>query len=326
MAEHRRARIIGYGIFAAVLAVIVSALALGGNHGSNESAGGAGSTSTAGSHNAPSRTSTFGVGAGAPAVPVPAATAAPSGATGVQGSTQEGLTVQTAADAVTATRVVKTGRLDLRVSRGQVQSTVTKLVSLTTSLGGYVSQSSTETIAGEPAGQLTLRIPVASFDNAVIAAEKLGHVESLTTNAHDVTGKVVDLGARITALRQTRATYLTILGRARTIGATLEVQQRVEDVQSQIDELQGELNVLRNQSADGTLTVSVDQPTLIAPRHQVHHKGGIGKAWHDSVSRFARGFDAIVGALGPLLLVVLVLAVLAGIATLGYRGVRRATS
>jgi hypothetical protein len=84
--------------------------------------------------------------------------------------------------------------------------------------------------------------------------------------------------------------------------------------------------VLRNQSADGTLTVDVSQvgSVKMVAHHNKHN--GIGAAWHRSISRFARGFDGIVGALGPLLLAIMILAVLAAIAGLGYRGVRRATT
>jgi hypothetical protein len=220
--------------------------------------------------------------------------------------------------------VVKNGSMDLEVPKGQVQATVDKLVNLTTGLGGYVAQSHTSNFAGSPSGEVTLRMPVNNFEAAVSAAQKAGHETSLTTSAHDVTGKFVDLNARLSALQRTRQTYLTILGHATTIGQTLEVQQRVEDVQQQIEQLQGSLKVLRNQSADGTLTVAVSErgSAAVTAPHQRH---GIGKAWHTSVHRFTRGIDAIVAALGPLLLGLLVLAVLVVIVGLGYRGVRRVT-
>jgi hypothetical protein len=338
MAEHSRARLAGMAALAVIVVVIVLAFALGGTKSPSGTAGTAGAPSAvapaargagAGTGaNAP--TTGFGVAhAGRAPVAAPTAATSAAGSVAVRGqvsSTAGSPQLESAADSVTATRVVKTGSLSLRVARGQVQSTVAKLVALTTSMGGYVSQSHTDDIQGSPDGEVTLRIPAGQFDNAVTAAEKLGHVTSLTTNAHDVTGRYVDLGARLAALRQTRTTYLTILGRARTIGSTLEVQQRVDDVQQQIEELQGQLKVLGNQSADGTLTADVTQvgsKTLTPHRHHKHN--GIGAAWHRSINRFARGFDAIVGALGPLLLAILVLAVIAGVAGLGYRGVRRAT-
>jgi uncharacterized protein DUF4349 len=306
MTENRKAKLWAAGTLIAIFAVIALAFTLGGGSSSDGSAGsasgGAGASSASGI-------------AGEPAAAAPVARAA-------TGSSAANTEAQSAVDAVTATSVVKTGSMELQVRRGQVQSTVSSLIELTTNMSGYVSQSRMDTVLGAPTGELTLRMPVARFDNAVSGAEKLGHVISLTTSAHDVTGRVVDLGAQVQALTQTRSTYLTILGRAKTIGATLEVQQRVEDVQQQIEELQGELKVLHNQSADGTLTVNVSQvgAAVVMPHH---HHGGIGSAWHTSISRFTRGFDDIVSALGPLILALLVIATLAAIGGLGYRGVRR---
>lgn len=337
MAESRKARLAGIATLVVIVMVVALALALGGQHGSS---GGSGSGSAglapstprnasvaggiSGHHGATSANRDAGIPVAAPTPFASAAAGAVASSAG-SGSTAQGQ-LDSAVVTVTATRVVKTGSLDLQVSRGQVQATVVKLVSLTTGLNGYVSQSRTDNELGSPEGEVTLRIPADHFEIAVNRAESFGHVTSLTTNAHDVTGQYVDLGARLAALQRTRSTYLTILGRASTIGSTLEVQQQVNEVQQQIDQLQGQLKVLRNQSADGTLTVDVTQSGPKAIVHKQRHKAhGIGAAWHRSINRFSRGFDAIVGALGTLVLVVLVLAVLAGIGGLGYRGIRRAT-
>lgn len=221
---------------------------------------------------------------------------------------------------VTATRVVKTGSLSLTVKKGLVGQTISALTAKTTELGGYVSQSRTDDVDGAPAGSLTLRIPVNNFEDAVTAAAGLGHETSLSTNAHDVTGKFVDLNARLSALKRTRSTYLTILSRARTIGQTLSVQQRVNNIQQQIESRQGELKVLRNQSADGTLTVDVSEVGA-APAAVIHphHRSGWSKAWHNSTSRFNRGIQAIIGGLGPLLLALILLALLYAIGRLILR-------
>jgi Domain of unknown function (DUF4349) len=320
MTEHRTIRLAGWTVLAVVMVLVATAFVLGGRHGSSESGAASGSTVTTPARNAPG-SATFGSAGGSTAsasgaAPLPEA--APSGA-----PAKGDLEVQSAADAVTATRVVKTGALEMTVGAGKVGATMSRLVSLTHTEGGYVSQSQTDQVLGSPTGELTIRMPVDRFDETVTAAQRLGHTTSLTTNARDVTGRVVDLGARVSALEQTRATYLTILGRATTIGATLEVQQRVDAVQQQIEELQGELKVLGDQSSDGTLTVDVTQQGAPVVVH--HPRGGLGAAWHTSISRFNRGFDAIVSGLGPLLLAVLILGVLAAIAALGYRGVRRVT-
>jgi hypothetical protein len=306
-----RRYLIGAGLLA--LVVIAAAFALGGHPSTPDSAGSSSELS-------PSRLAL-------PQPGLPAGTVQHGvAATTTRGATDSATTTTVAAGTgVTATRVVKTGNLALTVPRGQVPPTITKLVTLTTQLGGYISQSRTDNVAGSPTGELTMRIPVAKFELAVSDAEKLGHETALSTDAHDVTGKYVDLTARAAALRRTRQTYLTILSKATTIGQTLSVQQRVEDVQQQIEQLQGQLKVLRNQSSDGTLTVDVTQAGApVTPSH--HHRGGIGGAWHTSVSRFTRGVDVIVSILGPLLLALILLGLAALVVRLGLRRTRRATT
>jgi len=262
-----------------------------------------------------------------PALPPVRAVPAPHAAHGALSDNAPTPATTAVGNGATATRVVKTGDMSITVPKGQVQTTITTLVNQASHLGGYVSQSRTDTVAGSPEGEVTLRIPVNSFEDAVAGAGKLGHQTSLSTNAHDVTGKFVDISARLSALKRTRSTYLTILGRATTIGQTLSVQQRVDDIQQQIESLQGQLKVLRNQSADGTLTVDVTQvgaPATVVPLH--HKRHGIGKAWHTSISRFSRGIDAIVAALGPLLLALILLGLIIGAGWLGVRRFGRATT
>lgn len=224
---------------------------------------------------------------------------------------------------VTATRIVKTGDLQLRVTKGAVQSTMAKLGALATSHGGYVAESNTDANPTSPSGDITLRVPVGQFTATVTEAEKFGHVDSLSTEAKDVTGKYVDLNARLHALQRTRATYLSILSRATTIGATLSVQQRIDDVQQQIDELKGEIKLLASQSSYSTLDVHVDQPALIAVVKPHHERHGLSKAWHTSIHRFTRGIDAIVAAVGPLLLGILIIAFGYAVIRLGSRSYRR---
>ena len=318
------------GILLVAVAVIVTAFAIGGN----------GSTGSGGVGGAVSTRSAVGNGEGSPgqapqqlagidgAAHAAVPRAAPSGVSGAlaTGQTGSGATITAAlGGGVTGTRVVKTGSLSLTVPKGHVQSAVSQLVQIAGSLGGYVSQTSTDNVAGSPTGEVTLRVPVARFEEAIGDAEKIGHETALTTNAHDVTGKFVDLNARLGALQRTRQTYLTILGHATTIGQTLSIQQRIQDVQQQIEQVQGSLKVLRNQSTDGTLTVDVTQTGSAAA--VTHHKhGGIGAAWHKSVSRFTRGFDAIVSALGPLLLAAILLALVGLAVRFAVRRTRRATT
>lgn len=216
----------------------------------------------------------------------------------------------------TPDRVVKTGDLALRVPKGQVGASLQRLSDLAGQEHGYVASSDQQTGGPDPSGEVTLRVPVSRFTDTVGRASHLSgaRVLSLQTSGQDVTSRYVDLSARLTALERTRSTYLTILGGATTIGQTLEVQDRISQVQTQIEQLQGERKLLADQAALSTLDVTVDQPAA-KPVPTAHHAGsGFGHAVHVSVDRFVRGVDAIVSILGPLLLAVILvgLAYLAG--------------
>jgi hypothetical protein len=349
--EHR-ARVALMGTLTLFVALVATAFAIGGS--GSKGVGGSGTSSSGVAYGAPGlpvaaptsaplhgtsqRFSAIGGGGAAAevatapkAVPAPPSTEAFGSSQG-SGSAAGGTVTQsgtaTASDAsdssVEATKIVKTGYLTLQVDKSKVDSVVGQLTSLAGAQGGYVSSSTTNTGSGEPSGEVVLRIPVDHFTDAVSTAETYGHELSLNTSADDVTGHYVDLTARLTALQRTRAVYLTILGRATTIGATLAVQERIQGVQQQIDQLTGQLKVLNNQTSYSTLTVDVTPQALVAAVSQ--ERKGLSKAWHDSWSRFGRGIDGIVGAIGPIVLALLILAAAAGIGLVGYRGVRRVTS
>jgi hypothetical protein len=323
-----------------LVALIATAFAVGGGS-ETESAGAARSTAslplvagalpTNGGSAARNGLSYASAGRSAPTGGVPGALPAPEvapahGAVLAPGAPSRNVIKTSDASSVDATRIVKTGNLTIRVAKKDVQSVTQSLTELAAAQGGYVAQSNTNFDSAAPSGQVVLRIPVAHFEDAIKAAEHLGmHVVSLSTSSDDVTGKYVDLNARRHALEHTRSTYLAILSRARTIGATLSVQQRIDDIQQQIDQLHGQIKLLGNQASYSTLTVDV-VPVGAKALATVHHdRHGIGKAWHDSWSRFSRGVDALVGAIGPVVFAVLLIALLAGIGTLGYRGVRKVT-
>jgi hypothetical protein len=326
---------------AALIVLIIVAVAVGGGNGgsnNNESAGSSLNTNASrvdgagvgGGSVAKAPAVTHGQPLGAVAVPVPPEVASGSTARSFApsaGSTASGagsvVDDATAATSVKVTpRIEKTGNMDLQVGKGQVSQTLDAISGLATLYHGIVSESHTSE-GTDPSGEITLRVPAGSFDNAISRIRQLTGVKvnSVETSAEDVTSQYVDLQARIHSLQVTKSTYLRILEKANTIGEILSVQQRVNDVQTQIEQLQGQLNVLSDQTTLGTLTVSVDQKHAAAA--VVHHKSGLAKAVDRSVSRFVHGIEAIIGVIGPVLLVLLVVALGWLAARLGYRRFRR---
>ena len=284
-----------------------------------------------------------------PAVPaVPAPVGAPGAAIGASAGTTSGAALpaatgeQAGSKGVTAgggpntpntpgvpidtvSKVVKTGEMDLAVDKGKVPAAMNQLMALATLERGYIANSHSEQ-GPSPSGSVTLRVPVQSFEATLADVRQLRNVNekvlSQQTAGEDVTNQYVDLQARLHSLVATRSTFERILARATTIGDTLAVQSRITDVQTQIERLQGQLRVLNDQTTFGTLTVTLDENIAkVLATH--HHQSGMSKAFHRSLDRFINGIEAIVGIIGPLLLV----ALLAGLAWLvgrvAYRRIRR---
>lgn len=215
------------------------------------------------------------------------------------------------AGAADGAKVVHTGSLSLTVPKGQVSPVLTRLTGLAGGLGGYVSSTSTAESGSQPTGTVVLRVPAGSFDSALAQARTFGTVTASTSKGADVTAKAADEQAQLTSLKRTRDQFLLILAKAKTIGETLSVQQRVDDTQAQIDQVQGQINVLADQSSYGTLTATVVQkaPAVVPKAKPVHHQSGLSKAWHRAVDGFVTGAEALIARSGRALLVLLVLAV-----------------
>lgn len=311
---------------AAVLVVGVLALLGFAVTHSRSSSTGASSKSSGGTVSGPSVPAAAGAyGKHAPTLPQAAAAGSGSGSS-AGGATGPAPASAPAASSVPGTpnRVIQTGQVSLEVPRGRVTSALDRLSAIAAGVGGYLSDSRSDSGAESPNGTSTLRVPVADFSSVLVQVRRIGHVTSLSSQAQDVTSQYVDLGARITALEQERATFLTLLSKATTIGDTLAVQQQIQPVQTQIEQLQGQQKLLADRSDLATLAVTVSEvnATVVAPPVK-HHPGGFVKAWHSAVHGFNRGLQGLISIAGGLLLAIIVLAFLAVIGRQGYRLIRR---
>jgi len=155
----------------------------------------------------------------------------------------------------------------------------------------------------------------------VARVRAMGTVRALTSHGQDVTGQYSDIKARLTALNATRSQLLTILQKATAIGDVLAVQDRVNQVQTEIEQLQGQQKVLDDQTSFAALSVEVSQQG--AKHGPPGHPSGVSKAWDDARHGFTSGVEAILGASGTALVLLLVLAVIAVLARALWVAARR---
>ncbi len=163
---------------------------------------------------------------------------------------------------------------------------------------GFILSSTT---ANETSGTFTLRLPANNFDTAMAALEKLGAVESSESSGRDVTAQYVDYQVRLRVLAGRRAVILHLLSNATTIDDTLRLQNVFDQVQLQIEQIQGNLNVLRNQVEESTIAVDIhekDAPKATSSTVSTPH---IGTSFRLAWQGFLRVIGAVVIGLGYLI-------------------------
>ena len=112
------------------------------------------------------------------------------------------------------------------------------------------------------------------------------------------------------------------MAKATSVGDVLAVQAQLDSLQSQIQQLQGQLAVLGSETDYSTLIVAVSEPG--SPHHApAPAASGVTKAWHDSLHGFAVGVDGIIRLAGPLLFALLCVAALVIGGRLTWRRVQR---
>jgi hypothetical protein len=123
---------------------------------------------------------------------------------------------------------------------------------------------STETNGDKPTATVTYRIPVGRWEDGLAALRAVGtKVLGEKTDAVEVTGQLVDLAARIKNLQASETALQAIMAKATKISDILEVQQQLSDVRGQIEQLQAQQALLQDQTAYGTMTVTMG-PEVVA--------------------------------------------------------------
>ena len=235
-------------VLAAFLVVLVAVAACG----SSASAPFAGTTDTSGR-----------AGANGPTAAPSAAPAAAPGNASEQSSGSGGVGGGPATDGLPGNDalIIRTGSLALEVD--DLDAALLKARGTIVGLGGYVSDSQRSEQGDHSIAVITYRIPADRWDDALDGLGGLAtKVLSEDTKAVEVTGQVLDLGARITNLQATERALQAIMAQAVKISDILDVQGQLTQVRGQIEELATQKAHLSAQAAMGTLAVTYTLPVL----------------------------------------------------------------
>jgi len=198
-------------------------------------------------------------------------------------------------------RIVKTASTSIVVKRGTFMRAFGQASAIAGDHGGFVQSSST---GGSPAryGTLEIRVPASLFTQTLSALEGLGTVESQSVSGEDVTAKYMDLQARIGTWQSQERALLRLMAKATTIGQTLSIQSRLQDVQLTIEQLKGQLRVLQDQTATATISVTLREAGVRAPVQRPQSLNpSFGRGWRRAVAGFLGVIVTILIGLGYLI-------------------------
>jgi hypothetical protein len=224
--------------------------------------------------------------------PVPSAGPAYRDAAGEgQGIVDDGSEQPNPVGAADDAKIIRTGTMDLEVR--DVPGAIRAGRDAIRSVGGYIGASSTSNQDDQPYAEITYRIPVDRWEDALDALRGLNglttKVVAEQTQAVDVTGQYVDLEARIRNLRASETALLAIAEKATRVSDILEVQAQITNVRGQIEQLEAQRSDLGDRTAYGTLTVSFQLPVVAAIEVQA-------QAW-DPAAIFDEASASLVGLL-----------------------------
>jgi len=214
--------------------------------------------------------------------------------------------------------VIRQAQLSITVDSGKFDQKLADVRSLVESEQGYIAGTDAQS---NPAvdnqirtGVINFMVPAANFDATIDLLSKVGKVENEHITGTDVSGQYVDLRARLANAEAQRQAMLTLLTQAKTISDIITVQTQIGQITGQIEELEGQIKYLDQNTAFSSVTVTLTEggaPPQAAPSDNWGFVTALSSAAHNFVTTIDYVITAL-GAVGPLV-------VLAGIGYLVWR-------
>jgi chromosome segregation ATPase len=132
--------------------------------------------------------------------------------------------------------------------------------------------------------QFTIRVAPEKLDPLMEAIEAIGiDVDNKSINSRDVTARYVDLETRLASKRAVIQRYREILKTAKTVNDILNVEEHLRKVVEEVESMEGQLRVLKNQVGESTLHLEVyeafDRPNVKKETFWSRIGKALGNGW-----------------------------------------------
>ena len=179
-----------------------------------------------------------------------------------------------------------------------IDATVRQVETLAIQSGGWVESSEVFGEAGYRSATVRIRVPADRLNNGLDSLRAMGRVTDEGVSSTDVTERLIDNQARLTAWYAQEKRLVTLLENAPTVEDIIEIERRIAEVRSDIEHVEATQRDLTGRVATSLIIVNLRLPAQYAadpPVGNLELSTGDPSAAADAVVARVNALDGYVG-------------------------------
>ncbi len=221
-------------------------------------------------------------------------------------------------------KIIKT--VELNVQTKDYDTYISALTASVAENGGYVESSEADMGGYYDSNRYStyvVRIPADKLDAFLTSAGENGKIVSKTENQKNVTLEYVDLESRISAYQTEKETLTSLLEKAESLENVLSIQERLSEVNYQIESYTSQLRVLANRVSYSTVTLRIREVERVTAAEPTLWER-IKNTFLDNVDELGEGLsDIVVAVLGGLPIIIPVGAVIIAVVLILKKAIKK---
>ena len=147
---------------------------------------------------------------------------------------------------------------------GEIDGVVRQVEAMAGQRGGWVESADIVGEAGYRTATINVRVPADRFDDAMQTLRGLGRVTDEGVSSTDVTDRLIDNEARMTAWKTQEERLIVLLENAATVEDVIDIERRISEVRADIESVAATQRNLENRVAASLIRVHLHLPGRFA--------------------------------------------------------------
>lgn len=152
-------------------------------------------------------------------------------------------------------KIIKNANINFKTD--DIEKATTFIEELVSNMPAYITNNNAIRSKTRESRYLTIKIACENFDTFLSELSTgIKNFENKEIYSEDVTTQFIDYTSRLNVKKETEKRYLEILNKAKTLTEIIEVEKALNELRSEIESLEGQLNYLNKQVDFSTIYIS----------------------------------------------------------------------